>query len=694
MKAHFTHTYSLEEYKQKLKKILKSYTKKEILSDGSVKKTVIEDDYLLRNDTWTYDFFVLLPQFQEKLLAYRNNPVNHIFIINFNSENELINLELKCLYKLKLFSEEWSIYSAFQKHTHRYRIINFMKLFYPEYSSLKELDIEKANDKYIQWLRDTGISITEKRKYRHGGAARVTKVRTAAFLLSAYNSIMEYLDDRPLLIKDIWRIKDFQKQFDFDFHKSAPKGFIRFDSIKNSKLKIILKEYIRDRLLGKRHLSWHTGQGYAKTLSRLFNIIAPSEKEKNSLRNISRSDILDFIEWIRCYYQENKLKSVDNHLNNCMGQIRTFIEYLQLIDHVEAPIKSVRQLINPDDFPRYTQNRQINHIPDSVLEQLFNNLEYLNPTVTPIVWIAFKTGLRISDVLSLTKDCLVKINHISYLETDISKTKVHNHRLPIDDHLADILSFLIKKCEVETNLDNNPHRYLFPRLTGPRRGKPFYQQFVSEELNALAIDRNIVDESGNIFRFRMHEFRHTYAVKLLNNGADILTVQELLAHASPEMTMVYAKLLDDTKRKEFEKVMATGTFEFNQNGVLEQLSADTMDQDILLSIWQNHKINAIDNPYGTCLARMNGKCPFSTEPPCLSCNNGNPCKDLAIGLSNLDNEKYLLHIRTIQKTIDLLKEHNRMDMVAKNQQLLEKYIEIEEKISRGSVIYGRHYRIG
>ena len=36
---------------------------------------------------------------------------------------------------------------------------------------------------------------------------------------------------------------------------------------------------------------------------------------------------------------------------------------------------------------------------------------------------------------------------------------------------------------------------------------------------------------------------------------DILTVQELLAHASPEMTMRYARLLDDTKRKAFEEVV-------------------------------------------------------------------------------------------------------------------------------------------
>lgn len=60
---------------------------------------------------------------------------------------------------------------------------------------------------------------------------------------------------------------------------------------------------------------------------------------------------------------------------------------------------------------------------------------------------------------------------------------------------------------------------------------------------------NITDENGNLFHFAMHQFRHTYGVKMINSGADILTVQELLAHASPEMTMRYAKLLDETKEK-------------------------------------------------------------------------------------------------------------------------------------------------
>lgn len=79
--------------------------------------------------------------------------------------------------------------------------------------------------------------------------------------------------------------------------------------------------------------------------------------------------------------------------------------------------------------------------------------------------------------------------------------------------------------------------------------------WVQTKLNDLAIKKNITDETGDIFHFKNHAFRHTYAVKMLNGGADILTVQELLAHASPEMTMRYARLLDDTKRKAFEEVV-------------------------------------------------------------------------------------------------------------------------------------------
>lgn len=125
---------------------------------------------------------------------------------------------------------------------------------------------------------------------------------------------------------------------------------------------------------------------------------------------------------------------------------------------------------------------------------------------------------------------------------------------------------------------------------------------------------------------------------------------------------------------------------------IERMNIDSADKDILVSIWQNHKLNAIDNPYGTCLARLNGKSLFIDEPPCLSCNNGKPCKDLAIGLSEYDKEKYQIHIKSLKRSIDILKQNNRNDVAEKSLRLLNKYIQIEEKISNGSIIYGRQSR--
>ncbi|MDZ7543292.1 tyrosine-type recombinase/integrase, partial [Clostridium perfringens] len=155
----------------------------------------------------------------------------------------------------------------------------------------------------------------------------------------------------------------------------------------------------------------------------------------------------------------------------------------------------------------------------------------------------------------LNQDCLVKLNNKFWVETDIEKTYVEGHRIPIDDELANMLAVLIDNAKNYSNEDNNPENYIFVRYKGSRKGKPYSQEWIRAKLNLFSIDYNITAELGNRYHFKNHSFRHTYAIKMLNGGADILTVQELLAHASPEMTMRYAKLLDDTKRKVFDKAV-------------------------------------------------------------------------------------------------------------------------------------------
>jgi integrase len=95
-----------------------------------------------------------------------------------------------------------------------------------------------------------------------------------------------------------------------------------------------------------------------------------------------------------------------------------------------------------------------------------------------LIQLLFETGLRISGVLGLKQDCLVKLNGKYYIEADIEKTYVQGHRIPIDDELASILAVLIDKSIKNSNDDNNPEKYIFVRYRGSRKGKPFLQEWV------------------------------------------------------------------------------------------------------------------------------------------------------------------------------------------------------------------------
>ena len=68
---------------------------------------------------------------------------------------------------------------------------------------------------------------------------------------------------------------------------------------------------------------------------------------------------------------------------------------------------------------------------------------------------------------------MIRINGKYYIETNIEKTFVKGHRIPIDDELANMVAALIKKSIENSNEDNNPERYIFIRFRGSRKGRPY-----------------------------------------------------------------------------------------------------------------------------------------------------------------------------------------------------------------------------
>jgi integrase len=87
---------------------------------------------------------------------------------------------------------------------------------------------------------------------------------------------------------------------------------------------------------------------------------------------------------------------------------------------------------------------------------------------------------------------LVKLNGKYLIVTDIEKTYVQGHRIPIDDQLVDILAVLVQRSKDLSNKENNPEEFIFIRYRGSRKGMPFNQGNIQLELNKLAIQKNIV----------------------------------------------------------------------------------------------------------------------------------------------------------------------------------------------------------
>lgn len=686
---------TITEYQQLIIHTLSSYTEKFINTNGSVNYREIKTTYFIDNDKWHIDFFGNIEQFKNQNKKYKYSNKN----ISFSFHNVNLNTEMKFVVYYKLFKDEWSIVGAFTSQNNMLnRLSDFINNKYPNLNSIIDLDMDKVNLGWTDWLENKGIKTIKNTVAKYNDVEYSNKTPIANFLDMVYQELFSLTDTREEWDKDIWDVRNLEK-YGVTYNKSSTHYIIKFDSIKNTNIKKEVKRYFKQRLLANNKFSWGSAQCYMYLgLNNFINFILELEPKWNDLRGLERSHIEGYIEWLNSYVKNNinrKNANPSKYKIMALGCIQKFLLDIQVREYSIAPIKNVRILIFPEDKPKLKKKSydQIDYVPDFILDQLFKHINNLHKQIVPVIWVMYKTGLRISDVLGLNQDCLAKLNNKFWIVTDIEKTYVKGHQIPIDDELANMLPVLIHKARQNSNQDNNPENYIFVRYTGKRKGKPYSQGWVLNNLNAFAREHNITDEMGKLYHFKNHAFRHTYAIKMLNGGADILTVQELLAHASPEMTLRYARLLDDTKRKVFDNAVKQGVFSFDIDGKLYEETNGEVPKDILDMLWTNHKLNAIDTPYGTCLQRSKGKCTFAKQPPCLVCNGGKPCKDLGVGIFEGDVKKYEIHINSIKALIEQAKVFNRDDMAKENEELLKLYEEIYNTITNDNIVYGRLERL-
>ena len=325
-----------------------------------------------------------------------------------------MKLQFKYLIHYQLFQDKWKFSTCFNAYQVKLKkLATFLDEKYPNLNSLLDLEIEKAEKERLFWLNSKGVKTMSTQNTIYGEYTNKTVI--ANVLRNIYETYLNLVDTREEWEKDCWDVRILNEKYGLEFNKSKTTYNIIFSEVSNLHLKMALKQYCQQRLKGRNNFSVSSAQRYSRIISSFLNFITRLEPQWNDLKELSRKHIEEYVDFVNDH-AHNKVKRKDsNPLYFIVESITTtekFLSDIQRYEYEIAPTTSIQKLIYPEDKPKLPKKSadKIDYIPDLVLEQLFEHINDLHPEVILNVYVAFKSGLRISDVLNLKTDCLVRLN--------------------------------------------------------------------------------------------------------------------------------------------------------------------------------------------------------------------------------------------------------------------------------------------
>ena len=181
-------------------------------------------------------------------------------------------------------------------------------------------------------------------------------------------------------------------------------------------------------------------------------------------------------------------------------------------------------------------NQRTRYLSQEEIQKLLNaSPEYLKN----IIICALNTGMRRSEIFGLTWDQVR--NGFIYLQN----TKTNEPRqIPINDTLAELFERMKK--------ENPGSTYVFTyKSNKPNKKMKTVSLVVNNDKRLNNVKKSFARalKNSGIAHCTLHDLRHTFASHLLMNGASIKDVQELLGHKTMQMTLRYAHLSQEHKKK-------------------------------------------------------------------------------------------------------------------------------------------------
>jgi integrase/recombinase XerD len=280
--------------------------------------------------------------------------------------------------------------------------------------------------------------------------------------------------------------------------------------------------FFKQYLKLERSLSTNTIESYGRDVDSFSAFI---RDEQSSPLKISAHDLQSFIE----HLNEEGLKP--HTQARMLSGIKAFYKYLLFEEYIEADPTS---LIDTPKLGRKFPDTLEYHEIEQLLEAIDLSIPE-GPRNRAMLEVLYSSGLRVSELVAL------KRNHV-YKDVGFIRVigKGNKERLvPIGKSALKHVGLYLEHSRVHVPVQPDFENFVFLN----RRGKSLTRVMI------FTIIKKLVEKIGLKKKVSPHTFRHSFATHLLEGGADLRAVQEMLGHESITTTEIYTHMDRDYLRQ-------------------------------------------------------------------------------------------------------------------------------------------------
>lgn len=250
-----------------------------------------------------------------------------------------------------------------------------------------------------------------------------------------------------------------------------------------------------------------------------IDILEFNEFINDKLLSITKDDVNNYLKYL---YDNNISKS---SISRKLSSLRSFYNYLTKKEIVSknyfGMIKNPKKNGSLPKFVKEDEALKMFTIPDTRTWIGMRNLL--------IIRMLYATGLRVSELVN------IKINDINISDRTIRVMgKGSKERIVVfGNHTREALDDYLNRGRRQVDFYGSP--YLFLNKDGNRLSARYVRKIIDDIIFKASIEHHVSP----------HMLRHTFATGMLNNGADLVSVKDLLGHESLNTTSIYTHVSDE-----------------------------------------------------------------------------------------------------------------------------------------------------